>query len=176
VSSTITLRADSTLIGEALSEIHPATTAALWANAASPVPLLLLPASSPGDTSAPRLMDLLLATSGTGDVPGCVMLDWQSGAGTGLWDVHMRIYDVAHTLSHVHGAGVSGTWSNGWQWVADHNIDSNQELSIANPRGMLVEGVAGPLLLYAVASEHSVLYEFNFTSSGNITQVTAQIE
>lgn len=176
VTDTLTLRADSTLMGEALSEIHPSPTAPLWASAASPAPLLLLPASQPGDTAAPRLLELLLATGGTGDVPGCVMLDWQSGAGTGLWDVHERIYDVTNMLSHVHGPGAAGTWANGWQWVADHNIDSNQELSIANPHGMLVEGVAGPLLLFGVASEHSVLYEFNFTASGGITQVTAQIE
>jgi glucan 1,3-beta-glucosidase len=168
VSSTITLRADSTLMGEALSEIHPSPTAPLWANAAQPAPLLLLPASSPGDSSAPRLLELLLATSGDGDVPGCVMLDWQS-SGAALWDVHQRIYDVAHTLAYLHG-GASGTWSNGWNWVADHDINTNKELAVANPRGVLVEGVMGPLLLYGVASEHSVLYEFNFTGSANITQ------
>ena len=169
VSDTLTLRADSTLLGEALSELRPSAAAALWADAAAPAPLLLLP---PG--GAPRVMDILFATAGA--VPGCVLLDWQSGAGTALWDVHARVYDVAHTITRVHGAGAGGTWANGWQWVADHDIDSGASLAVANPRGMLVEGVAGPLLLYAVAAEHSVDYQFNFTRSGGVTQVTLQIE
>lgn len=169
VSGTLTLRADNTLLGEALSELRPSAAAALWADAAAPAPLLLLP---PG--GAPRVMDIILVTAG--DVPGCVLLDWQSGAGTALWDVHARVYDVAHTITRVHGTGAAGTWANGWQWVADHDIDSGASLAVANPRGMLVEGIAGPLLLFAVAAEHSVEYQFNFTASGGVTQVTLQVE
>ena len=86
------------------------------------------------------------------------------------------MYDVAHTLVHVHGAASGGVWANGWNWLADHNIDSGVQLSINNPRGMLVEGSQGGLLLYAVASEHSALYQFNFTGSANVVQVTAQTE
>ncbi len=41
---------------------------------------------------------------------------------------------------------------------------------------MLVEGAQGPLLLYGVAAEHSVEYQFNFTGAANVVQVTLQIE
>ena len=41
---------------------------------------------------------------------------------------------------------------------------------------MLVEGAQGPLLLYAVASEHSELYQFNFSGAASVVQVTLQIE
>lgn len=176
LSDTLTLRPDSTLIGESLSELHPSPTAPLWSSAASPAPMLLLPPTPPSATSAPRIMDILLATTGSGGVPGCILLDWQSGPSTQLFDVHQRIYDTTHTLTHVHGAGAGGVWSNGWQWVADHDVNTNAELTVKNPRGMLVEGVQGPLMLYAVASEHSMDYQFNFTASANVIQVTLQIE
>jgi glucan 1,3-beta-glucosidase len=176
LTGTLTLRPDSTLIGEALSELRASPSAALWADAALPAPLVQLPPTPPGSSpQGPRLLDLLLATSGSGDVPGCVMLDWQS-SGAALWDVHHRVYDVAHTLTHLHGAGAGGSWSSGWQWVADHDITSGASLAVRNPRGMLVEGSQGPLLLYAVAAEHSLLYQFNFTASANVVQVTLQIE
>ena len=54
--------------------------------------------------------------------------------------------------------------------------DTGGALQVANPRGMLVEGALGPLLLYGVAAEHSVDYQFNFSASANIVQVTLQIE
>ncbi len=109
VSDSLVLRADSTLVGEALSELRPSPSAPLWASAGAPAPLLQLPPTPPG-SGGPRLLDLLLATTGAGDVPGCVMLDWQS-SGAALWDVHHRVYDVAHTLTHVHGASAGGLWA-----------------------------------------------------------------
>lgn len=174
LSDTITLRTDSTLIGEAYSELRPSVSAALWQNAANPAPLLALPTTT--GATGPRLIDLLFATTGTGNVPGCIVLDWQSGAGTQLFDIHFRIYDVTHTLTYVHGTGAGGVWSNGWQWLADHDIDSGAQLTIDNPRGMLVENAQGPLLLYGVAAEHSALYQFNFSGAANVIQVTAQTE
>ena len=174
LSDTIFLREDSTLLGEALSELRPSPSAAIWSDPLKRAPMIALPRTS--QSRGPRLIEFLIATIGTGDVPGCVLLDWQSGVGTQLFDVHFRILDVVHTFAHVHGTGAGGVWSNGWQWLADHDIDTGALIGVKSPRGMLVEDAQGPLLLFGVAAEHSYLYQFNFSRAANIVIVTAQTE
>ncbi len=96
VSATITLRSDTFLVGEALSEIHPSATASLWQDASNPAPVMLLPAGG-----APMLAEIIFVT--VGSVPGAIMLAWQSGAGTGLWDVHWRTMHTTWAMMHVSG-------------------------------------------------------------------------
>ena len=83
VSKTLTMAAGGALVGELGSVLLAQGGAAAWADAANPQPLLLVPAAATGV----RLVDLLFSVSG--DVPGCVLLDWRapSAAPSGLWDV-----------------------------------------------------------------------------------------
>ena len=123
-----------------------------------------------------RLVDLLLSVSG--DVPGCVLLDWRapSAAPSGLWDVSWRLYGIASDLFRVSGEGAGVYFEEGWGWVADHDIDSGQSLTVKNPRGMTITGSAGPSWLYGTAMEHSSLYQYNFSSAQGVTTVTTQTE
>jgi len=151
VSKTLTMSAGGALVGELGSVLLAQGGAAAWADAANPQPLLLVPAAAAGV----RLVDLLFSVSG--DVPGCVLLDWRapSAAPSGLWDVSWRLYHTASDLFRVSGAGAGVYWEEGWGWVADHDIDSGQQLTVKNPRGMTITGTAGPSWLYGTAMEHS---------------------
>jgi glucan 1,3-beta-glucosidase len=60
--------------------------------------------------------------------------------------------------------------------VADHDVDSGQQLTVKNPRGMTITGTAGPSFLYGTAMEHSSQYQYNFSSAQGITTVTTQTE
>lgn len=50
---------------------------------------------------------------------------------------------------------------NSWIWTADHDLDSDSEgqINIYTGRGVLVES-QGPTWLYATASEHNILYQY----------------
>lgn len=52
--------------------------------------------------------------------------------------------------------------------MADHDIDdaTNTQVTIAVARGMLIES-AGPTWMLGTASEHSILYQYNFIKSAN---------
>lgn len=74
-----------------------------WNDENTPVPLVSLP---PGSSSAPQLADLIFTS--TGNVPGCLYLDWQSGPSTAAWDVHWRIMHTGYGLLRVQGEGSGG--------------------------------------------------------------------
>ena len=141
------------------------------ASAAAPAPLLSVPAASTGV----RLVDLLF--SSTGDAPGLVFLDWRATAAApaGLWDVSWRLYHAAADLFIVTGPGAGVYWEEGWGWVADHDVNTNANLQVLNPRGMTVTG-SGPSFLYGTAMEHSVLYQYNFSGTGVVTTIVTQTE
>jgi hypothetical protein len=173
ISDTLTLPPGGALVGELGSVLVAKGGAAAFSDAANPKPLLLVPAASTGV----RLVDLLLSTSG--DVPGCVMLSWQapSTAPSGLWDVSWRLYNTASDLFVVSGAGAGVYFEEGWGWVADHDIESGQSLTVKNPRGMTITGTgAGTSFLYGTAMEHSELFQYNFSSATGITTITTQTE
>ena len=66
------MAAGGALVGELGSVLLAQGGAAAWADPANPQPLLLVPAAAAGV----RLVDLLFSVSG--DVPGCVLLDWRA--------------------------------------------------------------------------------------------------
>lgn len=169
LTATLTLRADTYLIGEALSALIPSPAAALWSSATSPTPVVLLPQGG-----SCMLAGLLFTT--TGAVPGAVMLQWSSGVNSGSWDVHWRVLHTTWAMTHIVGSTAGGTMENSWLWVADHDINTGANLNVSNPRGMLVEAAQGPLFLYGVAAEHSQQYQFKFTGAANVVQLIAQTE
>lgn len=128
VSDTLTLPPGGALVGEMGSVLLARGGAPAFANPAAPQALLLVPAASAGV----RLVDLLL--SATGDVPGCVLLDWRapSTAPSGVWDVSWRLYYTASDLFRVSGAGSGVYFEEGWGWVADHGTQPADDALLAS--------------------------------------------
>jgi len=171
VSAPLQLRADSVLVGEVMSTLLAKGGAAAWADASSPAPLLAVPAGS-----SVRLADLLFAA--TGDVPGCVFVDWEAGPAGGVWDTHWRLEHTAHTLLRVGGsspASAGGYFENMWGWVADHDIDSGEGLNVTNPNGFVVASTQ-PSWWYGTAAEHSYRAQYNLTGAAQVTTVVTQTE
>ncbi|KAL3486958.1 pectate lyase superfamily protein-domain-containing protein [Aspergillus germanicus] len=90
---------------------------------------------------------------------------------------------VASMLLHV-TKKASGYFDNMWLWVADHMIDdpdladelnNMEQLSVYSARGMLIESQKATWL-YGTASEHSVMYQYNFNGARNIFTTFLQTE
>jgi glucan 1,3-beta-glucosidase len=159
----------------------------------------------PGDKGAVEMTDLIFGTAGpqpgaiimewnlAGDKPGAAA----------LWDVHTRIGGYAGTelqlekcaknpnatnvvpddcfgagmMLHVREGG-SVYLENTWYWVADHDLEpeaNNAQIDVFNGRGVLIEG-EGPVWGWATASEHSVLYNYQFNNASNVYLALIQTE
>jgi len=59
---------------------------------------------------------------------------------------------------------------NNWLWTADHDWDSgsNQQISVYNGRGLLIESTVGGLWLVGTSVEHHTLYQYQLTSTKDI--------
>lgn len=58
-----------------------------------------------------------------------------------------------------------------YSWTADHDFDSGPgqtQIDVYVARGILVESQSGPIWMYATASEHHVLYNYQFVKANNI--------
>jgi len=107
---------------------------------------------------------------------------------SGMWDVHVRmggsfgsdlLFDncasnPAQTSANTgcdagfmmfYGSPKSGNLylENTWFWTADHDMEDplNRQISVYNGRGVLIRS-AGPVWLWGTASEHSILYNYQF--------------
>jgi glucan 1,3-beta-glucosidase len=122
----------------------------------------------------------------------------------GMWDTHFRVGGSAGTelqttqcptdntttvtpdpkcmagfLSLHIGKTASLYMENVWAWTADHNLDAdptNDQITIYNGRGVYDESANGPVWMYAAASEHNVLYQFEFANAKNVFIGMAQTE
>ncbi|KAH7035830.1 pectate lyase superfamily protein-domain-containing protein, partial [Microdochium trichocladiopsis] len=90
---------------------------------------------------------------------------------------------VASLMLHV-TKRASGYFDNMWLWVADHQIDdpllddpmnNMEQLTVYSARGALFESQK-PVWLYGTASEHSVLYQYNFDNAMTIFTTMLQTE
>jgi hypothetical protein len=159
----------------------------------------------PGDKGEVEMSDLIFGTAGpqpgaimmewnvAGTTPGAA----------GLWDVHTRIGGYAGTqleleqcaknpnvtnaipeqcfgafmMLHI-PAGGSAYLENTWYWVADHSLEpqaKDGQIDVFNGRGVLIEG-EGPVWGWGTASEHSVLYNYQFNNASNIFLGAIQTE
>lgn len=142
----------------------------------------------PGDKGAVEISDIMFETKGA--APGAIMIEWnlnsEQGA-SGMWDSHVRIGGSANTqLSEdqcpgwpttqptpecqgvflmFHASTQSGgiLLENDWFWVADHDLEVNNQtqISIYSARGALIQS-QGAVWLWGSASEHSVIYNYQF--------------
>lgn len=59
---------------------------------------------------------------------------------------------------------------NCWFWTADHELDlpDHEQIDVFNGRGVLIESALGPVHLWGTASEHNVLYNYQFRGAANV--------
>jgi len=169
ISSTLTLKANTALIGEAFSILMAKANSPAFMNKDSPQPMIL----TPDDRNAKvALADLVI--SAEGDVPGCKLIEWRSGPNSGIWDVHYRI--MYGTWGMLHMTTNAGAYvENAWLWTGDHDIDRGGMVNVSNPRGLLIES-SGPTYLYGTASEHNFMYQYNISGASHVTMLLTQCE
>ncbi|KAK4140925.1 glycoside hydrolase [Dichotomopilus funicola] len=159
----------------------------------------------PGDKGEVEMSDLIFGTAGPqpGAIMMEWNLAGSSNGAAGLWDVHTRIGGYAGTqleleqcaknpnvtnpinkncfgafmMLHVPQGG-SVYLENTWFWVADHSLEPGAhdgQIDVFNGRGVLIEG-EGPVWGFGTASEHSVLYNYQFHLASNVYLALIQTE
>jgi glucan 1,3-beta-glucosidase len=165
-------------------------------------PKVMFEIGKPGDHGVAELSELIFSTHGP--APGAILVqinmrdpNGEQGA-VGLWDVHFRVggakgtdlqdYNCVKSAAAaeprcfgaflmLHLAPTSSAYlENLWAWVADHDLDGNNQISVFNARGILSESTEGPVWMYGTASEHSVLYQYNIVNSKNLVMGMIQTE
>ncbi|KAK0717718.1 glycoside hydrolase family 55 protein [Lasiosphaeria miniovina] len=158
-----------------------------------------------GDKGAVEISELIFGTAGPqpGAIMMEWNVAGTSQGAAGLWDVHTRIGGYAGTqlqleqcaknpnvtnpvnpncfgsflMLHITKTG-SAYLENTWYWVADHDLEpaaNNQQIDVFNGRGVLVEG-QGPVWGFGTASEHSVLYNYQFSDASEVYLALIQTE
>ena len=188
VTSTIVIPPNTLMTGEVWSQI--VASGPYFADMTDPKPMIQV--GSVGDIGTVEISDMLFTSIGA--LPGLIMVEWnveaESQGSVGIWDSHFRVGGAygtelqvaqcpmtepiqtgciaASMMLHITPSS-NGYFENMWAWVADHDIDdaANTQITVAAARGILIESDAGPIWLYGTASEHSILYQYNFANSTN---------
>ncbi|KAF3927732.1 hypothetical protein ABW21_db0206690 [Orbilia brochopaga] len=200
VSNTIYVPPGSRIMGEVWPLILGSGTAFMNANA--PVPIVQF--GRPGESGFIEGTNFIVGTRGP--MKGAVLMEWNlAGTGSdvsGLYDVHARVggfqgsnLDANTCLKTPSSTSVNANCAaafmlmrvgrtasrvmleNVWLWTADHDLDlaAHSQISVFTGRGLLVEST-GPVWLYGTASEHNVLYQYQFSSAQNVYMGLIQTE
>lgn len=170
LSSTLNLKKDTKLIGDGYSILMAKKGAPAFSDVSRPTPMLSTPDEASGTAC---LVDIIFMVQA--DSPGAVMVQWRVGAGSGIWDSHWRMMGGAYELMQVRGNG-GGYFENVWGWVADHDMDTGKEVTVKNPRGFSAVGTSQAISLWAVAFEHSSMYQFLLSGVQNVRWAVTQTE
>ncbi|KAK6075617.1 LysM domain-containing protein [Seiridium cupressi] len=187
VTQTLQIDPGTRITGEVWSQL--VASGDFFADMANSQPMLKVGAE--GQTGVVEITDMLFTSVGA--LPGLILVEWNMGASdqgsAALWDAHFRVGGAAGTKLQVadcpKGAAIqsgciaaammlhvtseaSGYFENMWAWVADHDLDDAQNtmVTVAVARGILDES-SGATWYYGTASEHSMLYQYNFYGSTN---------
>ncbi|OBT56198.1 hypothetical protein VE04_02872 [Pseudogymnoascus sp. 24MN13] len=154
-----------------------------------------------GDVGVIEIQDMMFTVSGP--TAGAIVVEWNTRESTkgsaGLWDCHIRVGGAigsdlqkdncpkltgsvtpnciaASLLLHLTPQS-SAYIENSWIWTADHDLDkiSQDQIDVYVSRGVLIES-QGPTWLYGTASEHCVLYQYQFSNAKNILMAMIQTE
>ncbi|RFU28181.1 hypothetical protein B7463_g8175, partial [Scytalidium lignicola] len=187
VTSTINVPSNIRMTGQVWSQI--VASGPFFADASNPQ--VMVRVGAPNDVGTVEISDMLFTS--TGALPGLIVMEWNVQAETqgsvGMWDAHFRVGGAIGTelqvaqcppqpttptgciaasmMMHITNTS-NGYFENVWAWVADHDIDdaSNTQVTVAVARGILLES-PGPTWLYGTASEHAMLYQYNFAETVN---------
>ncbi|KAH7303617.1 pectate lyase superfamily protein-domain-containing protein, partial [Stachybotrys elegans] len=188
VESTVFVPPGTRIVGESWPQILG--TGLLFSNQLDPQAVFRV--GNKGDVGNVEISDLIFGIRGP--APGAVVVEWNireaSQGSAAMWDSHVRIggsigsdlqYEdcpegttqpstclAAALMMHV-TEGSSGYFENVWLWTADHDLDipAQSRINVFVARGLLVE-TDGPVWLWASASEHAVLYQYNFVNAANV--------
>ncbi|RPB12591.1 exo-beta-1,3-glucanase [Morchella conica CCBAS932] len=102
------------------------------------------------------------------------------GAGTGNGTARITTPNTscfaAFMLMHI-GKTASVYMENVWAWTSDHALDAPfNRVTLYNARGIYAESEVGPVWMYGVASEHNVLYQYQFQNTSNVFMAVGQTE
>ncbi|KAH8810663.1 pectate lyase superfamily protein-domain-containing protein [Xylogone sp. PMI_703] len=189
IANTLFVPPGSRIVGEAWSQLMG--FGETFSDTTNPVPVVRV--GNPGDVGDVEFSDLMFTAQG-GGTGGAVLVEWNikasSQGSAGMWDCYVRVGGATGTLlqdaecpqmggintdckaasmlMHV-TSGASGYFENNWLWVADHEIDNPAQpmVSVLVGRGLLVES-DGPTWFWGSASEHSSLYQYQFSNASNI--------
>jgi glucan 1,3-beta-glucosidase len=202
VSDLIYLPAGTRILGEAWSTLmvtRSTVDSNRFMNASHPETVFQV--GQPGEVGVAQLVDLLITTQGP--LPGAKLVEWnmagRAPGEAGMWEVHFRIGGAIGTnidpstcprgdgsqapanncfgswaLMHITASG-SAYLENIWGWVADHDLDYDDQINVYNARGLLVES-KGPVWMYGTAFEHSLLYQYNLNNAENVLLAMIQTE
>ncbi|KAI9742739.1 MAG: hypothetical protein M1818_003468 [Claussenomyces sp. TS43310] len=187
VTSTLQIQPGARITGEVWSQL--VASGDYFADMTNPQ--VMLQVGAHGMVGTVEISDMLFTSIGA--LPGLILVEWnmaaESPGSVGLWDSHFRVGGAMGTklqvadcplgaaiqsgciaatmMMHVTN-GSSGYFENMWAWVADHDLDDakNTQITVAVARGILIES-GGPTWLLGTASEHSILYQYNFYTSTN---------
>jgi glucan 1,3-beta-glucosidase len=188
ITSTIIIPPHALITGQVWSQL--VASGPYFANMAAPKPMIQV--GKAGDLGTVEISDILFTS--IGELPGLIMVEWNVQAeekgSVGIWDSHFRVGGaygtklqvaqcpmtqpiqtscIAATMMLHITPNSNGYFENMWAWVADHDIDdaANTQITVAVARGILIESTQGPTWFYGTASEHSMLYQYNFANATN---------
>ncbi|PWY88961.1 exo-1,3-beta-D-glucanase [Aspergillus heteromorphus CBS 117.55] len=197
ITETIVIPAKARITGQVWSQL--VASGDYFANMTDPKPMIQV--GNAGDVGTVEISDILFTS--IGELPGLIMVEWnvqaESQGSVGMWDSHFRVGGAYGTKLQVAEcpasgsiesgcvaasmilhmtAGSNGYFENMWLWVADHDIDDadNTQITVAVARGFLLDSTSGPTWLYGTASEHSMLYQYNFANATNTLAGMIQTE
>ncbi|KAF3481752.1 LysM domain-containing protein [Arthroderma uncinatum] len=197
IKNTLHIPVGSRIIGQVWSQIM--ATGPQFSNETSPK--VAIEVGKAGDKGIIEIQDMMFTVSGP--TAGVVLMEWNvqeiSQGSAAMWDSHFRVggavgsnlqkkecpkltgkvndsCKAASLLLHLTSQS-SAYLENLWAWVADHDLDmvSQDQIDIYSARGVLIES-KGPTWLYATASEHSVLYQYQISNAKNLLLSMIQTE
>ncbi|KAJ5211430.1 exo-1-3-beta-D-glucanase [Penicillium cinerascens] len=188
ITETIVIPPNARITGQVWSQL--VASGDHFADMTDPKPMIQV--GNAGDMGTVEISDILFTS--IGELPGLILVEWNVKAETqgsvGIWDSHFRVGGAygsklqvaecpasasiesacvaASMILHM-TEGSNGYFENMWLWVADHDIDDpdNTQINVAVARGFLLESTSGPTWMYGTASEHSILYQYNFVNATN---------
>lgn len=203
LTSPITIPPGSKIVGEGYPVLMAAGTSS-WSDVNNPQAFIKVGSTS-GQEGVVELSDFVVSTQGSQPGAILIEWNLAStGTPSGMWDVHTRIGGftasqlqvaqcekvpgssavvsqciAAYMSMHVTKQATGLYMENVWLWVADHDIDDtvdNTQTTIYAGRGIYIESTIGRFWLYGTASEHHVLYNYQFANTKNIYASQLQTE
>ncbi|KAL2004769.1 hypothetical protein VTN00DRAFT_3297 [Thermoascus crustaceus] len=190
VTDTVKIPVGSRIIGQAWSQIMG--KGPKFQDQTFPRPVVQV--GRLGDVGVIEIQDMMFTVSGA--TAGAVLVEWnvqessqglsfpcRGAIGSDLQSsncpkqggINMNCI-AASMLLHLTRTS-SAYMENVWLWVADHDLDADDEaqIDIFSGRGVLIES-QGPTWLYGTASEHNILYQYQLSNSSNIVMGMIQTE
>ncbi|KAG2075935.1 glycoside hydrolase family 55 protein [Suillus decipiens] len=183
VTSTIQVPAGTLIVGEAWTQIMGA---GLNFNNKED-PNVVVQVGTPGSQGVTEITDIVFTTQGP--TAGAIVVEWNvhepaglQGA-AGMWDSHIRLANGTHLQDAECRAGLlnpecfaafiglhitygaSAYLEGTWVWLADHDLDGVDQLTLFSGRGILSNS-QGPVWMIGT-SEHHVLYQYGLVGAKN---------